>query len=115
MAKPPSSVFFAESAPAWMARQMSTLLVPVRSTASCRLKTVIATCPIGVAREGSRGTVNAGLRPRPPREDEAPVGDLDLAFGHLCGAAARTAKRAGHPSFSLINGTLTISAETRSS
>jgi hypothetical protein len=27
------SVFFAESMPAWMARQMSTLLVPVRSTA----------------------------------------------------------------------------------
>jgi hypothetical protein len=28
------------------------LLVPVRSTASCRLKTVIATCPIGVDGEG---------------------------------------------------------------
>jgi hypothetical protein len=28
------------------------LLVPIPSTASCRLKPVIATCPIGVAGEG---------------------------------------------------------------
>jgi hypothetical protein len=28
------------------------LLVPVRSTASCRLKTDIATCPIGIAGKG---------------------------------------------------------------
>ena len=41
-----------ESVPAWMARQMSTLLVPVRSAASCRLNTVIARCPIGFVGEG---------------------------------------------------------------
>jgi hypothetical protein len=50
----PSSVSFAENVPAGMARQMSTLLVPVRSTASCELKTVIAICPIGVAEKRVR-------------------------------------------------------------
>jgi hypothetical protein len=44
-------------------RQMSTLLVPVRSTASCRLRTLIATCPVGILEEGSRPRVNNGLRP----------------------------------------------------
>src|SRR5271166_5551747 len=61
IAKPPSSVVFAASLPSRMARQMSTLLVPVCSAASRRLRKAIATRPMRFAREGSRAAVNEGL------------------------------------------------------
>src|SRR5271165_2029361 len=64
IAKPPSSVVFAASLPARMAHQMSTLLVPVCSAASRRLRKAIATRPMRFAREGSRAAVNEGLRVR---------------------------------------------------
>jgi hypothetical protein len=65
--------------------------------------------------KGSRRTVNAGLRPRPTDGRRGLAGRRDLAFGrHLCGEQLPVNEPAVR-SLSLINGTLTISAETQSS